>query len=145
MLEDEDTDIEAFADTLEGLDFEIEAKADGYAKIIRQVEGNINSIDEELKRLQKMKKTYSNKIDALKTNLENGMRKTGKVKFKTELFSFGIQKNPASLVIDKEDQIPPEYLIIEPTVNKAAIKDAIKNGQSFEFAHLEQTESLRIR
>lgn len=39
------------------------------------------------------------------------MQLTGKTKFKTELFSFGIQKNPPAVVIDNEEDIPKEYYI----------------------------------
>lgn len=145
MAEDPDVDQEAFADTLEAIEGEIEFKADGYAKIMKQLEANIAACDTEIKRLQAQKKSFDNKIDWMKKSLEEAMRATGKTKFKTELFSFGIQKNPASLVIDDEHAIPPEYIIIEQKANKTAIKDAIKSGEVFEWARLEQTEGLRIR
>lgn len=145
MAEDPDVDPEAFEDTLEGLGGEIEVKADGYAKIIKQLETQMDGCAAEIKRLQSVKKTYENSIERLKLNLEKAMRTTGKTKFKTELFSFGIQKNPASLVIDDEHLIPPEFIVIKQEANKAAIKEAIKAGEVFDFAHMEQTEGLRIR
>lgn len=145
MAADEEVDAEAFADTLEGIDFEIEMKADGYAKIMKNITADADGIAEEIKRLQARKKSLENKADALKKNLEKCMITTGKTKFKTQLFSFGIQKNPASLVIDSEDDIPPEYLIPRMDVDKESIKNALKDGQQFAFAHLEQKESLRIR
>ena len=40
MAEDPDIDIQAFDDTLEGLEGEIEAKADGYAKVITTLNGD---------------------------------------------------------------------------------------------------------
>ena len=57
MAEDPDVDPQAFKDTLEGLEYEVELKADGYAKIIRQEEGNNATVDAEIKRLQGFKKT----------------------------------------------------------------------------------------
>lgn len=145
MAEDPDVDPQAFKDTLEGLEYEVELKADAYAKIIRQVEGNIATVDAEINRLQGFKKLLEGNVDTMKGNLENTMKVTGKTKFKTDLFSFRIQKNPASVVIDNEDDVPPEYLKITPTVNKTAIKKAIESGEDIPYAHLEQSESLRIQ
>jgi hypothetical protein len=77
------------------------------------------------------------------------MELTGKTKFKTDLFSFGIQKNAPSVVIDAVDirDIPEDYLKFkEPEVDKTAIKNAINAGVDFEgLAHLEVSQSLRIR
>lgn len=145
MAEDPDVDPQAFKDTLEGLEYEVELKADGYAKIIRQVEGNIATVDAEIKRLQGFKKLLEGNVDTMKGNLENTMKVTGKTKFKTDLFSFRIQKNPVSVKIDNEDDVPPEYLKITTSVNKTAIKEAIESGEDIPYAHLEQSESLRIQ
>lgn len=143
MLEDGEIDQQIIKDTLEGLDFELEEKAENYAKIIKMLEGNANTIDQEIKRLQGKKQSYAGNIDSLKRNLEQSMIATGKLKFKTELFSFGIQKNPASVVIDKS--VPEDYLIPqEPKIDKKAIKEFLKEN-STDWAHLEQSESLRIR
>lgn len=145
MAQDPDIDPQALIDTMEGIDGEIEFKAEGYAKIIKEMESYADACANVIKVLQDKKRKYENNIDRMKKSLENSMRVTGKTKFKTALFSFCIQKNPASLVIDNEDLIPPEYLMIKQEVNKSALKDAIKAGETFEYAHLEQTESLRIR
>lgn len=145
MAEDPDIDPQAFQDTLEGLGGEIEIKADAYAKVIKQIEGNINTVDAEIKRLTEIKRLGENRVKAIKDNLEGAMITTGKTKFKTDLFSFGIQKNPATVVIDNEEEVPPQFLKVTTTVNKTAIKDAIKSGLEFDFAHMEQSESLRIR
>ena len=45
------------------------------------------------------------------------------------------------------ENIPDRFLIPQdPQIDKKAIKEALKNGENLEgLAHLEQTESLRIR
>ena len=54
----EDADPEVFADTLEGIDGEIEDKADNYAKVIRTLEGDVQSVKSEIDRLtEKSRKT----------------------------------------------------------------------------------------
>ena len=149
MAEDPDTDPEAFADTLEGIEGAIEDKADGYAKVIRTLEGDAAACDAESKRLRNKKIAIENNIKRMKTALQYAMELTGKTKFKTALFSFGIQKNPAAVVMDEGyiENIPERFLIPQdPVVDKKAIKEALKAGEDLEgIAHLEQSESLRIR
>ena len=149
MLEDPDTDETVILDTLEGVGGELEEKADGYARVMRQMDADAAAIKAEEERLHNRRKSLENRSAWLKSRLQNVMELTGKTKFKTELFSFGIQKNPASVVIDEQyiENIPAEYLIAQdPKIDRQKIKEDLKAGKDLEgIAHLEQTESLRIR
>lgn len=147
LAEDPDTDADTLADTFEGLDGEIEDKAEGYAKVMRQIASDEEEVSEEIKRLQERKKKLDQHVQAMKSALQAAMMATGKRKFKTPLFSFSVQKNPAHVVLDEADtsKIPIEYLKMDPVVDKEKIKTDLKNGAEFTFAHLEQDESLRIR
>lgn len=146
MAEDEDVDIECLKDTMEAIEGEIEIKADGYVRVMKQILGDAEVLDEEIKRLTARKKALENKADYLKRNLQNMMEVTGKTKFKTSSFSYSIQKNPMKVVIDDEANIPDEFLIPQnPTIDKDGILAAIKEGKEFAFAHTEQGQSLRIR
>ena len=92
------------------------------------------------------KKAIEANIDRMKASLENAMRATGKTKFKTQLFSFNIQKNPPSTQILDEEKIPGEFWVMqEPTINKTAIKDYLKANGDQEWAKLVSTEGLRIK
>jgi hypothetical protein len=145
LAESEELDKQLIADTLEGLDGEIEIKADGYAKVIRELEGKADLLKNEIERLSKRKSAIENNIKSMKEALQNVMFITGKTKFKTDLFSFNIQKNPPRLVIDKSEEVPEEYLIPqEPKIDTKAIKEILKEHK-LPFARLEQSESLRIR
>lgn len=144
--EDPDVDDQAFHDTMEALSLELEDKADGYAKAIRTLQGEVEAIKAEIDRLSKRKDAIENHIKAMKDNLEQSMIATGKEKFKTDLFSFGIQNNPASVVLDiDEDKVPDRFQIVTKKIDKKGIGTALKNGEDIDFAHLEQTRSLRIR
>ena len=158
MLEDEECDEQCIMDTLESVEYEIEEKADGYAKIIKSLESDIEGLSKEADRLTARKKTYENRIKWLKQNLEMCMRATGKKKFTTDLFSFGIQKNGGKrkLVIDVDvENIPEQYRIKQPdAIDGDSIREYLKEngleGQdgslNCEWCHLEpQGESLRIR
>ena len=148
LLEDPDGDPQAIEDTLEGLDYEIELKADGYAKIIAQLDADASAVDAETKRLQTRKKRMRNSRDRLKKALAGAMIATGKRKIKTELFSFSIRKTPARGVIDEQyENLPEKYLIPQdPKIDRDKIKDDIKAGKDLSgIAHLEQDETVSIR
>ena len=148
MMEDPETDPQVIEDTMEGIVGEIEDKADGYAKVMRNFEAQVDGIDKEVKRLQERKRTIAENVKRMKTRLQQVMEVTGKTKFKTDLFSFGIQNNPPSVVMDAEDlnSVPERFVIVETSLNKTAVKEAIKQGEDLTgIAHLEQTQSLRIR
>lgn len=154
-LYDEDVDEDQLIKACEAIELEIEDKADGYAKIIKDMDGSINKLDTEEKRLRNRKAALKNRQAFLKRNLEGSMKATGKTKFKTDLFSFNIQKNPASVVVANPEAFIEQcqkdgrddlLRFTAPEINKTALKEAMQNdGEYFEGAELVQTESLRIR
>lgn len=145
MASEENMDQKLISDTLEGVEFEFEEKADGYAKVVKMLEGDVEAIDKEIKRLTEKKNTIKNNISGIKKNLENAMLITGKTKFKTLLFGYNIQKNPASVSIDDETLIPKDFWIEqEPKLDKKSLAAYLKENE-VSWAHLTQTESLRIR
>ncbi len=146
MALDPDVDPEAIRDTMEAIEADFEDKADGYAKVIRMLETDEDGLDAEIKRLQARKSAVSGNKGRIKEALEKAMRQTGKTKFKTLLFSFGIQKNPPSVAILKEDSVPIDYLVVpDPQPDKKRILAELKAGAKFDWAELRQTEALRIR
>lgn len=149
MAEDPDTDPEVLTDTMEALEGEIEEKADGYAIVMKELEATEQKIKTEVDRLNARRLSISNNIRCMKLRLQTSMIETGKTKFKTDLFSFGIQKNPPAVVIDEQyiENIPEKYLVQQdPVIDKKKIKEDLKAGVDLEgIAHLAQTESLRIR
>lgn len=146
MIYDEDVDEQMILDTLEGIEGEIEDKADGYAKIIRELEAKRDARKTEAKRLNDSASVFDNRIKNLKQNLFNTMKQTGKTKFATDLFSFNIVKNGGKQSLTIDGDVPEEYTktITENDTDK--IRQALENGENLPFAHLEpRGESLRIR
>lgn len=128
LAEDPDIPEEILADSLEALGMDIEDKADGYAKVIAQLNADASALKAEIDRLTARKRTIERNVDRMKESLKTAMILTGKTKFKTELFSFGIQKNPPKVVIDDPSRIYPEYLIEQdPKVDTMAIRNALKD------------------
>lgn len=147
MLEEEESiDPQAFKDTLEGIEGEFEIKADGYARVLKELASEKEKFKAEIERMTAKMNAITNNSARLRQHLFDSMKATGKLKFKTDLFSFGIQKNgglqPMEIVPDVE--IPDEYCTKEPDNNK--IREALKNGAELPFAVLkERGEHLSIR
>lgn len=149
LMEDPEADVESVNEYLKAWEVDFTNCAESIAKVITINKGNVKLLQEEEKRLQARRKALENKVEALTSYLEGSMKATGLKKFKTPLYSFGIQKNPERVVLSPEATIytvPAKYLkILDPEINKTAIKEALKSGEVLDFAHLEQSESLRIR
>ena len=110
------------------------------------MKGEEETLEAEIKRLSAKKSSLANRQTWLKSKLQEAMVTCQKPKFKTALFSFTIQQNPPKLVMDPDHKIPKKYLIPQdPKVDNAAIKEILKTGKKLPFAHLETSESLRIR
>lgn len=138
-------DEESIETTKEMLMADIENKADGYGMVIRELEGQTETLKAEIDRLSKRKTVIDNNIKNMKNSLEMAMRALNQPKIKTTLFTFAIQKNPPSLVIPDANLVPEQFLIEQdPKIDTKAIKELLKT-QELDFAYLESKESLRIK
>lgn len=149
MLYDPEIDEQAIFDTLEGIEAEFEDKADGYAKVLKSIDADIKAAKAEKARLEERIRFAENRAKRLKWHLENAMRITGKTKFKTALFSFGIQKNGGKqpVVLDRDVALIPEEFQIpqSPKADNDKIREYLQ-GHVADWAHLDpRGESLRIR
>lgn len=128
---------------------EIEDKADGYARVIRNMEAQATAFKEEEKRIADKRKRLEAGVEKLKQNLFDSMKKTGKEKFKTDLFSFSIQKNGGAdpVIVDVEtDDLPDDLVQITEKPDLKAIAAYIKETGDLTYAHFgERGESLRIK
>ena len=150
MLEDPDVDSQVITDTLESLQYDLKEKADGYAKVIKNMEANVAAIKQEKERLTAKQNLLESSIKRLKENLQVSMIATGNTKFKTDLFSFGIQKNggkiPVILDVKDTSELPDELVRIKEEADLDAIRALIEKEGSCKYAHLgERGESLRIK
>lgn len=146
MIYDEDIDEQMILDTLEGIEGEIEDKADGYAKIIRELESKQEARKAEAKRLTDSAKVFENRVNNLKKNLFNTMKQTGKTKFSTNLFSFNIVTNGGKQSLTIDGDVPEEYTKTKIENDTEKIRQALENGEDLPFAHLNpRGESLRIK
>ena len=143
-MEIEDENV--FLDTLEGLEGDIESKADNIACIIKEHLAEAEAIKNEEKRLAERRKSIENKAEKLKVYLFNSLKAVNMNKIETARNKLSIRKNPSKLVLVNDFYID-EYVeeIKEIRIDKAKIKEDLKAGKIVEGAMLEQTERIDIK
>lgn len=147
---DLDDDMQAMLDdALANLADDIEVKLEGYAKVIKNFESDIEGLKKEEDRLAGKRKTLENRVKSMKTAMRDAMIATGKLKVKGDLFSFTVRNNAPSVVMDEQyiENIPEKYLIAqEPKIDKKLLAEDLKDGASLEgIAHLESSQSILIK
>ena len=95
---------------------------------MRNIELTIDAMKTEEKRISEQRKTLENRIENFKSYVKECMESNGFQKIDTGLGSLTIAKNPMSVEIENEDEIPSEFKqeIITTKIDKNAIKKHIK-------------------
>lgn len=136
-------------DLFEETNVNIEEKAEGYARIIRNFEAEAAALKAEEKRLADKRKACENSIERLKNNLQFSMKETGKTKFKHGVFAFSIVKNGGKAPlqgIPDVSELPKELQRITIEPDKEAIRQYIEETGDLSYGYLgDRGESLRIR
>lgn len=111
----------------------------------------LNKIDETIAGAKERKKKYDAYIKTLENRKArmikayiNAMDMMGMKSIMTNEGELKLKKNPPALVIDDPAKIPSKYekQKIEISLDKVAIKAAIKAGETIDGCHLEQAVSL---
>jgi hypothetical protein len=125
---------------------ELQEKAINYAYVIRTVEIDVSAIDEEIKRLQAIKKAKTNVIDRMKESVVTAMGIYGIEKVSTPTLNLSLRKSE-SIEIVNESQIPDGFKTQKITVapDKTRIKQAIKDGDEVQGAVLNINYNLQIK
>lgn len=143
MLMSGDIDEDTYKDTIESLD--IENKIENICKVIRNLTAEMEMYKTEKDRLAERQKTAENGIKRLKDSLLHYMLTTEQNKVKQGVFSVRVNRSDSVSITDPLS-IPTDYLkFSEPTINKAEIKKALKNGDEIPGAELVKNESIVIR
>ena len=124
---------------------EIQQKTIAYLEVIQSKESFNSLIDNEIKRLQGMKKTNNNVVERLKDNLLIAVKTFGNFSVGTQ--KFGTRKSSSIHVdTDKVNSLPKEYKTIKVTEapDKKALKDAINRGKEIDGVYLIETLNLKI-
>lgn len=118
----------------------------GYAK---NIELTIEAMKNEEKRISEQRKALENRMSKFKEYVKECMEQNGFTKIETTLGTLTIAKNPISVEIVNEDEIPSEYKqeVVTTKVDKKAISDNFKaTGEIIPGVKINtQNTSLRIK
>lgn len=127
----------------------LQNKSIGIIGYIQNKEALIDAVDIQIKRLQELKKAESNSIDKFKQYVKENMEKLGIQKLETEIGKMSITKDPLSVEIQNEDEIPAEFKqeVVTTKIDKTAIKNYFKEtGEIVPGARIiSDKTSLRIK
>ena len=136
---------------LTALQMERERKLEGVALWVKDLSYEAQMVKEEADKLTARKRALDNKISALKMWLLMALEGQ---KLKTPRCSV-YQTHSQKVVIDDEKALIDMFMsspfgekflrMKDPEIDKNALKDSMKQGYEYEFAHLEETESVVIK
>ena len=147
LSEREDLDPEALHDTLDAINDALEDKADNIAAWIDELQSNAERKKAKADEWKASAKADLKKADSLKQYLIQELNYAGKKKMETDRFLLSTRKNNSATVIDNEKLIPDTFKTTKVTesIDKTAIKEAIKSGKDVPGAHLQASQSITIK
>ena len=125
---------------------ELQNKAVNYGFVVKQFESDINAIDEEIKRLQAIKKSKASAADRIKDTLSNAMQHYGIQKVEVPTLKLSFRQSKSVEVYDM-DKLHIDYLTTKVTVtaDKTAIKKVFESGGFVDGAILVTNQNLQIK
>lgn len=138
----------AVRDTLEAVEGEFNDKAVSVAHFIRNLDSDVEAIDNEVKRLNDRKKALKTKQESIKDYLRENMEATGIKKIECPLFSISCVAGRDVVTINDEAALPDDYVEVKSEVKpvKATILKALKEGVEVPGASISKSKSsIRIK
>lgn len=121
-------DAEFVEDTLEGIEGEIEVKAENLLAVVSNINSDVDAISNEIKRLQARKKTLTTRQDWLREYLRDNMEAAGIDKITCPLFTITLRKPTKIVDVLEPDLLPEDFQKVTIAPDKVAIKKALESG-----------------
>lgn len=125
---------------------ELETKAVDYGYVIKAFDDEIDIIDREIERLEERKAYVKKNKERMKTIVSSAMEEFGINKIKSETLQLSFRKSESVEVFD-ESLIDEKFKKVktEISLDKTAIKNAIKNGEDVQGAKIVEKNNLQIK
>jgi hypothetical protein len=122
------------------------SKSENYGYITKQFDGEMDIIDNEIKRLQQAKRSREKTIQRLKDTIELAMLTFDVDKIETPLIKISFRKSE-SVEVENVNELPNEFKVIKLTesADKLKIKDALKSGMFIEGCSIKTNRNLQIK
>ena len=122
----------------------LQEKAINYGYVIKSFESEVDIIDEEIKRLNALKKARINAVEKLKNNISDAMQLFGILEVKAPTFKMNFRKSESVEIYEGLDK---EFILekVSYQPDKIAIKNAIKEGRTVNGASIVTNFNLQIK
>ena len=123
---------------------ELQSKSIAYLEVIKSSNAFISTIDDEIKRLQALKKRNGNLIDRLENSLLSAVTLFGE--FTVGTLTFGKRKSE-SVIVDDVNSLPSEFKTVKVTesAKKAELKKALKGGEEIEGVYIQTNYKFKSK
>lgn len=140
---------EFIADTLSGLEGEIQDKSVAIAKFILSLEANSEAISEASKAMAKRAERLQRRADSIRAYLLFQWQSLDMRKLETPELRISRRNNPVAVQVQYEAEIPAKYWV-QPDppplrLDKKAIKEALQAGEAVPGAYLESGERIELK
>ena len=130
-------DFEAF----EKLNLDLDTKIKNIALWIVNLRSDAEQLEEQEKKFRDRKAAAKNKAESLK-NLLDGFLSGEKRSYPEVVISY---RKSEQVTVDDDAKLDDRFLRIKTEIDKTALKDALKRGESIEGARLEVKNNIQIK
>lgn len=134
----------AISELYNELNMSFSDKLDNTMRYVSMIDGESDTLEKEIKRLQAKKKTLDNKSDRLRCLVKDTLIAADIDNFKSSIYSFRIGHSEAVDVEDVE-MLPTKYVRTKYEADKKAIKEDIKKGFSVIGAKIVINKNLVVK
>ncbi len=130
-LTDSGMDPEMIADTLDSIEWELEAKVEQILAVCKNESAHAYALREESKRLAERARLSENRVARLKEYVARSLETAGKKSITAGLHEVTVREPSRSVEITDSGALPPQFVEYETTIkaDKLAIKKLIDAGQ----------------
>lgn len=130
-------DFEAF----EKLNLDLDTKIKNIALWIVNLRSDAEQLEEQEKKFRDRKTAAKNKAESLKSLLD-GFLSGEKRSFPEVVISY---RKSEQVTVDDDAKLDDRFLRIKTEIDKTALKDALKHGESIDGARLEVKNNIQIK
>ena len=130
-LTDSGMEPEMIADTLDSIEWELEAKVEQILAVCKNESAHADALREESKRLAERARLSENRVARLKEYIARSLETAGKKSITAGLHEVTVREPSRSVEITDSGALPPQFVEYETTIkaDKLAIKKLIDAGQ----------------
>lgn len=148
LASDPEADEDSFDAAIKALAGEFRDKAVSVAQVAKNFAAAAEQIRKAAAEMTKRADVLNKREERIKRYLLGEMEKTGINRIESPYFPIAIRSGPPRVIVTDEHRIPSEFMRHVPEQwepDKIAIRQALQDGERFNWAHLEQSKRVEFK